>query len=34
VGDPTVPNDPVIGQYNPAGLFIKDFDMNWSILKS
>ena len=34
VGDPAVPNDPVIGQYNPAGLYIKDFDMNWSILKS
>ena len=34
VGDPTVPNDPVIGQVNPVGLYIKDFDMNWSILKS
>ena len=34
IGDPAVPSDPVIGQYNPAGLYIKDFDMNWSILKS
>lgn len=34
VGTPVVPNDPVIGQVNPVGLYIKDFDMNWSILKS
>ncbi len=33
-GPPTVPSDPVVGQYNPAGVYIKDFDMNWSILKS
>ncbi len=31
---PVVPNDPVIGQYNPVGLYIKDFDMQWGILKS
>lgn len=31
--NPLVPNDPVIGQSNPAGVYIKDFDMNWSILK-
>ena len=30
---PTVPSDPVVGQYNPAGVLIKDFDMNWSVLK-
>lgn len=33
-GTPTVPSDPIIGQYNPVGLYIKDFDMNWSVLKS
>lgn len=30
---PLVPNDPLVGQYNPAGVYVKDFDMNWSILK-
>ena len=30
---PLVPNDPLVGQYNPAGVYIKDYDMNWGILK-
>ena len=30
---PQVPNDPLVGQFNPAGVYIKDYDMNWGILK-
>ncbi len=31
---PEAPSDPLVGQFNPAGVYIKDFDMNWSVLKS
>lgn len=26
---PEVPNDPGLGQYNPAGVYISSFDFNW-----
>jgi type IV secretory pathway TrbF-like protein len=30
---PRVPSDPLIGQYNPAGIYIQNYDMRWSVLK-
>lgn len=30
---PRVPSDQLVGQYNPAGVFIQDFDMRWSVLR-
>jgi type IV secretory pathway TrbF-like protein len=30
---PRVPSDALIGQYNPAGLYIQDYDMRWSVLR-
>jgi type IV secretory pathway TrbF-like protein len=30
---PRVPSDELVGQYNPAGIYIQDYDMRWSVLR-
>jgi type IV secretory pathway TrbF-like protein len=31
--DPEVPNDPLVGQDNPAGVIIESYEMRWSVLR-
>ncbi len=30
---PRVPSDQLVGEYNPAGIYIQNYDMRWSVLR-